>query len=249
MLRPLIGITAYTRSWVEKGWDYDVSYASNATAIEAAGGLPVLIPAKVSMETLRAIYERLDGMLLPGGGDIDPNIYHAEKHKTTGGIDNDRDRTEIALTQWAYEDDLPTFGICRGIQVMNVALGGTLVQDIPSLVETELRHDTTNEPRAQILHNVKLAKDSVLAKIVGTNLIDVNSLHHQSIGVASPKVRVTGHAPDGVVESIEVPNKDFILAVQWHPEDLIDNDERMLNIFKVFIEKARARMQKKMQLA
>jgi putative glutamine amidotransferase len=249
MLRPLIGITAYTRDWVEKGWEYDVSYASNAVAIEKAGGLPVLIPAKVELATLRAIYERLDGVLLPGGGDVDPEIYQAEKHATTGNIDDDRDRTEIALTQWAMEDDLPAFGICRGIQVMNVAMGGTLMQDIPSMVDTTLVHDVpSSKPRGTLLHEVKLDQDSRLAGIIGQPIVNVNSLHHQSIEKPAPTVRVTGYAPDGVVEAIEVPEKHFIMAVQWHPEDLID-DSRMLNIFTSFVDAARERMMKKMQSA
>lgn len=243
MLRPLIGITAYTRNYIEKGWDYDVSYAQNAVAIEKAGGLPILIPAKVSMETLRAIYERLDGVLLPGGGDVDPSLYAADQHPTTGGIDDDRDRAEIALTRWAMEDDLPTFGICRGIQVMNVALGGTLVQDVPSQVTTTLLHDLANgEPRSTILHEVTLQADSLLAEIIGQTQVQVNSLHHQSIEVAAAAVRITGVAPDGVVEAMEVPHKTFILAVQWHPEDLI-NDSRMLAVFTAFIDAAREKMQ------
>jgi putative glutamine amidotransferase len=246
MLRPLIGITAYTRGWVEKGWDYDVSYASNATAVEAAGGLPVLIPAKVSLDTLRGIYERLDGVLLPGGGDVAPELYRADRHTTTGNIDNDRDRTEIALTRWAMEDDVPTFGICRGIQVMNVALGGTLKQDIPSMVQTDLMHDIPDgEPRSRILHTVTFQPKSRLADIVGENTVDVNSLHHQSIEEPASSAVVTAYAPDGVPEALEVPDRQFIMAVQWHPEDLID-DTRMLNIFKAFVEAARQRMARRM---
>jgi putative glutamine amidotransferase len=241
MLRPLIGITAYTRNYIEKGWDYDVSYASNSIAIAKAGGLPVLIPASVDLETLRAIYERLDGVLLPGGGDVDPSIYHADRHATTGGIDDDRDRTEMALTRWAMEDDLPAFGICRGIQVMNVALGGTLIQDVPSYIETQLRHDTSNEPRSTIMHTVAMSDDSRLADIMGDTQVHVNSLHHQSIEKAAAAVRVTGYAPDGVVEAMEVPDKHFIMAVQWHPEDMLD-DTRMLNIFTAFVDAARERM-------
>ena len=245
MLRPLIGVTAYTRNYIEKGWDYDVSYAQNSIAVAKAGGLPVLIPATVNLETLRAIYERLDGVLLPGGGDIDPTIYHADKHETTAGIDDDRDRTEIALTRWAMEDDMPAFGICRGIQVMNVALGGTLIQDVPSLVETQLVHDIpSSEPRSTILHSVTLNDDSKLAEIIGQSQVNVNSLHHQSVEIPAPAVRVTGYAPDGVIEAIEVPNKQFIMAVQWHPEDMID-DTRMLNIFTAFVDAARQRMMSK----
>jgi putative glutamine amidotransferase len=241
MPRPLIGITAYTRDYIEKGWDFDVSYAQNAVAVEAAGGLPVLIPAKVSLETLRAIYERLDGVLLPGGGDVDPIVYEAERHPTTGNIDHDRDRTEIALTRWAFEDGLPTFGICRGIQVMNVALGGSLIQDVPSLVAHPLRHDLDpGETRSRILHDVALAEDSRLARIIGQLRVPVNSIHHQAIERPSPVLRVVGHAPDGVIEAVEASEMPFFIAVQWHPEDMID-DERMLRLFRSFVEAASER--------
>lgn len=242
MLRPLIGITAYTRNYIEKGWDYDVSYAQNSIAVEKAGGLPVLIPAKVSLETLRAIYDRLDGVMLPGGGDVDPTLYHAAANPLTAGIDDDRDRTEIALTRWAMEDDLPAFGICRGIQVMNVALGGTLVQDVPSEVTAAVQHDIpSTQPRSTLLHSVAIAPDSRLAAIVGATEVKVNSLHHQSIAEPAPIATVTGHAPDGVIEALEVADRRFIMAVQWHPEDLMD-DSRMLAIFDAFIEAARERM-------
>jgi putative glutamine amidotransferase len=243
MSRPLIGITAYTRKLQNSPWDYDASYASNATAIEKAGGLPVLIPAKVNEETLRAIYERLDGVLLPGGGDVDPSKYGAEKHPTTDNIDHDRDRTEMTLARWALQDGKPTFGICRGIQVMNVALGGTLLQDIPSEVQTELTHDLpSGEPRATVLHEVTLELDSRLGQILGAQRVPVNSLHHQAVSQPAPNVRLTAFSPDGIVEALEVPSHPFMLAVQWHPEDMVDDDERMLELFKAFIAQARAAM-------
>jgi len=246
MLRPLIGITTYKRKSEETGWQYDVSYAQNARAIEAAGGLPVLIPAALSLESLRAIYERLDGVLLPGGGDVDPACYEQEAHPTVNRVDEDRDRTEIAMTRWAVADDLPLFGICRGIQVMNVALGGTLVQDIPSQVQTELRHDIPNDlPRSTRLHEVTIDEASRLAHILGTTRTQVNSLHHQAVGAAAPGVQITAHAPDGIVEAMELPDKRFVLAVQWHPEDMVGDDEAMRRLFAEFVEAARQRMSAK----
>lgn len=244
MQRPLIGITAYPVANPDYGWQYDASYSGNARAIERAGGLPVLIPATVSEETLRAIYERLDGMMLPGGGDVDPALYHAEeRHPTVYKVSDERDRTEIALTRWAYDDNLPTFGICRGIQVMNVALGGTLVQDIPSQVDTKLAHDIPiDQPRSTLLHDIHIVQDSLLGRIVGDAVVRVNSLHHQAVGEVAPAVKLTARATDGVIEAFEVPDKDFILAVQWHPEDLIENDERMLKLFEAFVQAARERM-------
>ena len=136
-MRPLIGITTadFTR---EYGKPYHRSYARNAWAIADAGGLPVYIPTGLDEDVLRDLYERLDAVLLPGGPDVDPAITAQERHPETKVIDDARDSLELTLARWTYADDRPLFGICRGHQVMNVAFGGTLVQDIPSEVETEL---------------------------------------------------------------------------------------------------------------
>ena len=217
-MKPLIGITAYSRTWEGYGWPYHVCYALNAHAIEKAGGLPVLIPEDVSEENLRAIYQRLDGVLLPGGGDIAPEIYQAQRHTKLYGVDEQRDAMEIALTQWAVEDDLPIFGICRGIQVMNVALGGTLIQDIPDCVQTDLRHSSGLElARNTILHNVRVDSGTKLAAILGDTDVPVNSIHHQALEQVADVFRITAHADDGLVEGLEIPQKRFALAVQWHP--------------------------------
>jgi putative glutamine amidotransferase len=243
MRKPLIGITAYEFIRPE-GWLYDVCYRANSKAIEHAGGLPVLIPASMSSETLRGIYERVDAVLLPGGGDVDPARYTSEtQHSTVGGIDAKRDNAELLMTQWAVEEDRPVFGICRGIQVMNVALGGTLIQDIPSATHTQLTHDTPHtEPRSTLLHEVEIESNSKLASILGTTHIPVNSLHHQAIATPSPAIRITAHAPDGIPEAMELPGKTFAMAVQWHPEDLVNNDERMQKLFDAFVAAARDRM-------
>lgn len=247
MLRPLIGITTYKRKSEETGWQYDVSYAQNALAIEAAGGLPVLIPAALSLESLRALYERLDGVMLPGGGDVDPAHYQQEAHPAVNRIDEDRDRTEMTLTRWAVADDVPLFGICRGIQVMNVALGGTLVQDIPSQIQTDLKHDIPNDlPRSTRLHGVTIDETSRLARILGTTRTQVNSLHHQAVGKAAPAAQITARADDGIIEALELPDKQFVLAVQWHPEDMMADDEAMHRIFTEFVEAARQRMTAKL---
>jgi putative glutamine amidotransferase len=243
MTKPLIGITAYDYIRPGTDWRCDVSYGRNAAAIEEAGGLPVLIPSRMSKETLRAIYDRLDGVLLPGGGDVNPDLYQDEQHETVYGINEFRDSMEIQITQWAVADDVPVFGICRGIQVMNVALGGTLVQDIPSQVETEFRHDIVrdDEPRSTILHDVSIESSSRLANIIGDTKLPVNSLHHQSLKDVAPGLTITAHAPDGVVEAVEMPDKHFVLAVQWHPEDLT-HDSYNNRLFAAFIEAARERM-------
>lgn len=238
MYRPLIGITA--ASFVVKGKPYHRGYAPNTGAIAAAGGLPVYVPPGLDNDTLRDLYTRLDGLLLPGGPDVRPDRYGQAQHPMTQVIDDPRDQLEITLAQWAYEDDLPVFGICRGHQVLNVALGGTLVQDIPSQVEANLTHDISDEtPRSTRLHDVTIDAGSRLSGILGITHASVNSIHHQSVGQVAPPATVTAHAPDGVIEALEVPGKPFMLSVQWHPEDLYSDDPVMARLFEAFVQAAR----------
>jgi len=238
-LRPLIGITTadFTR---EFGKPYHGAYARNAWAIADAGGLPVYIPTGLDEDVLHDLYERVDAVLLPGGPDVDPAIYGQDRHPETKVIDDARDSLELTLAKWTYADDRPLFGICRGHQVMNVAFGGTLVQDIPSIVETQLTHDTPDTlPRSTLQHEDKLNADSRLASILGTTQVAVNSLHHQSVERPAPGVVITGYSPDGIVEALEVPDKRYVLSVQWHPEDLYAGDDSMKRLFESFIEAAR----------
>ncbi|MGJ3238366.1 MAG: gamma-glutamyl-gamma-aminobutyrate hydrolase family protein [Anaerolineae bacterium] len=245
--RPLIGITAYNYIKPSNGWRYDVSYGKNAVAIEDAGGLPVLIPSMVAPDTLRGIYERLDGVLLPGGGDVNPSQYRAQREDgiTLYDISDERDTMEIAMARWAIDDDLPVFGICRGIQVFNVALGGTLVQDISAQRPSDLRHNITSpqeEPRNTILHDVLVESGTLLASILTDERVPVNSLHHQALRDVAPGVTINALSPDGLIEGLELPDKHFALAVQWHPEDLIEDDARMRNLFTAFVASARERL-------
>jgi putative glutamine amidotransferase len=238
-VQPLIGITTadFTR---EFGKPYHGAYARNAWAIADAGGLPVYIPTGLPEAVLRALYERVDAVLLPGGPDVDPSYYGAERHPETKVIDDARDTLELTLARWTYQDDRPLFGICRGHQVMNVAFGGTLIQDIPSEVVTDFIHDTPDElPRSTIQHDVSLDPNSRLATILGSSSVAVNSLHHQSVQKPAPGIKITGYSPDGVIESLEAPDKHFVLSVQWHPEDLYTNDDSMKQLFASFIEAAR----------
>jgi len=244
MRQPLIGISAYSYIKPNNGWSYDISYAPNAAAIERSGGLPVLIPSTLDLETLRAIFERLDAVLLPGGGDVNPDQYHAPRGEILKEVDDLRDKMEIAMTRWSVDEDRPVMGICRGIQVMNVALGGTLVQDIPTHIATDLRHNiqAPDEPRSMLLHDVQLKDGTRLASILGEQQIAVNSVHHQALGNLAPGLHVTAVAPDGISEGVELPDRTFAMAVQWHPEDLIDHDARMQKLFDAFVQAARARM-------
>lgn len=236
-LRPIIGIT--TSSYVQDGKLYNRSYHKNAEAIAKAGGLPIFIPTSLDVETLRAIYDRVDAVLLPGGPDVDPMHYGEERHPRTIHIDHPRDELELTIARWQVEEDRPTFGICRGHQLLNVALGGTLVQDIPDEVGENITHDQPDgQPRSQRLHTIDIAPGSRLASILGMTQVSVNSLHHQSVEQAAPGSVVTAHAPDGVIEAMEMPDKRFMISVQWHPEDLYDGDESMRRLFEAFISAA-----------
>jgi putative glutamine amidotransferase len=238
-VRPLIGVTtaAVTN---ENGLTYNRAYSPIARAVARAGGLPVLIPTGLDEETLHALYERLDGLLLPGGPDIDPAHYGEAPHPTTV-IDAERDALEVPLTRWAVDDGVPLLGICRGHQVVNVALGSSLVQDIRSqLPETTLPHDQ-EPPRGRPSHDIAIAPDSRLARIVGGVHLAVNSLHHQAVRQAAPGLRVTARSADGVIEATERAGPGFALTVQWHPEDLADSDPAMLALFEALVEAARER--------
>ncbi|MBA3870229.1 MAG: gamma-glutamyl-gamma-aminobutyrate hydrolase family protein [Anaerolineae bacterium] len=235
-MKPLIGVTTSSYT-TDSGWEYNRAYVAIIQAVEEAGGLPVLIPISIKDEALREIYERLDAILLPGGGDMRPDIYGADMNPLTDNIDDARDHVEVELTRWAVSDDLPVFGICRGHQVVNVALGGTLIQDVPSEIGTGISHNVT-VPRNSRPHDVEIDPGSRLASILGTTHIAVNSLHHQSVGLAAPDMCVTAYSADGVVEAIEMPHKKFVLSVQWHPEDLYRDDPAMKRLFKAFVEAA-----------
>ncbi|MCK6579632.1 MAG: gamma-glutamyl-gamma-aminobutyrate hydrolase family protein [Anaerolineae bacterium] len=245
-LRPLIGISM-SSAVTPNGRRYHRSYAMNAQSIADAGGLPVYVPSGLPDDLLREIYDRLDGVLLPGGGDVRPSVYGAETHPATHEIDDARDALEIMLARWAYADDLPVFGICRGHQVLNVALGGTLVQDIPSEVGPEIIHDTPETmPRSTIRHEVMLVPGSRLSSILGGVRFEVNSLHHQSVGSLAPGVILSALSPqDEVVEALEAPDKRFTLSVQWHPEDMYQTYEPMARLFTAFIDAARDTMKLK----
>jgi putative glutamine amidotransferase len=239
-LQPLIGITS--ASTKADSLSYHRAYAANAFAVAQAGGLPVYVPCGLDVETLHAIYDRLDGVLLPGGGDVDPVHYGREPHPATQNIDDPRDALELTIARWAVDDDMPVFGICRGHQVLNVALGGTLVQDIPSEIGASAhRHDTNGEPRTTRAHTVRIEVSSRLAALVGQLQLEVNSLHHQAVDRLAPGLVATAWADDGVIEAVEAPAKRFVLGVQWHPEDLVDDDEAMRRLFKAFIDAARER--------
>jgi putative glutamine amidotransferase len=197
-------------------------------------------------ESPRALIDTLDGVLLTGGGDIDPVLYGEERHPTVEDAEPGRDEFEIDLARRARTADMPLLAICRGAQVLNVAAGGTLVQDIPSAVDTDLSHSLQN-PKDCIAHPVQITRGSRLHGALGARVdaactCRVNSRHHQSVGRIGKELVASAVAPDGVVEAIEDPAAAFCVGVQWHPENFWRTGE-FKPLFDAFIEAARSRRQ------
>lgn len=237
MPSPLIGITIHPITDPDRA-ELDALVEAIVQCVERAGGLPTLIPLGLSEETLRNLYARLDGLLFSGGGDLHPERYGAAWHEKLGGVDAERDRTELALASWVADDDKPFFGICRGSQALNVALGGTLYRDIGEYAKANRHTFFPGFPNDYLAHEIKVEEDSVLSRVVGQPVIAVNSLHHQAVKEVAPGLVVSARASDGLVEALEIPHHPFALAVQWHPECLPDIPEQRA-LFEAFVEAAR----------
>lgn len=198
--------------------------AAYVAALESAGLIPVIIPPLSDAAKAGDVLAAAGGLLLSGGGDVNPGLYGELLHPKADPPDDDRDATEIALVAKARTEGIPTLAICRGIQVVNVALGGSLVQDIPSQLDTDILHDV-REGRKSRTHEVVLEPDSRLSAAVGATRITVNSLHHQAVARLAPGLRATAHSPDGVVEGIEYNGDWWMVGVQWHPEEMHETEE------------------------
>jgi putative glutamine amidotransferase len=207
-------------------------------AVIKAGGLPVIIPETVCPTELDGLRQRLDGLVLTGGADVDPIRFAGKPNPKVYGIDELRDEVEIELARLAASSGLPFLGICRGIQVINVALGGTLFTDIAEQMPGALKHDydSTSE-RALEAHTVQLKAGSALAHILGGQTVRVNSLHHQGIEKIAAGLRPIGTAPDQLIEAVELPGHPFGIGVQWHPEAMPDSLQ-MQALFRAFVEAA-----------
>jgi putative glutamine amidotransferase len=235
-MKPLIGIT--TRQAASAyGQPTILLQQAYVNAVIQAGGVPVLIPSLVAEEGWDVAYSRLDGILFSGGGDIGLEFSPGEPHPRIDGVDLARDSVEMKMVQAAAFDGKPFLGICRGCQVVNVALGGTLYTHIPDQLPGALDHGYPGNMRTVLVHEVKLEEGTHVAETLGESILKVNSLHHQGLKDIAPSLRVAGSAPDGLVEAIELPDHPFALAVQWHPEWLTDQ-ESMRNLFRRFIEAA-----------
>ncbi|MFZ5819750.1 MAG: gamma-glutamyl-gamma-aminobutyrate hydrolase family protein [Chloroflexota bacterium] len=236
-MQPLIGITT-NQSKNEDDLPSVMVLQSYARAVLQAGGAPVLIPSMLAEAGWESLYARLDGILLSGGADLEPDLFDGQPHPRVYGVDPLRDSVELSLFRAAVADGKPLLGICRGIQLVNVALGGTLYTHLRDQFPNALDHDYPGNLRTALVHEVRLEAGTRLADISGEPVLRVNSLHHQGVKDVAPGLRVTSHAPDGLVEAVELPGHPFALAVQWHPEWLTDQQSTR-NLFRAFVEAAR----------
>jgi putative glutamine amidotransferase len=240
MPAPLIGVS--TSVTVNKAPERAYVNTAYLSAVQQAGGVPVLLAPGLDASALRTLWERLDGLVLTGGGDIDPARFGEPRHPTTDDVSESRDALELGLVHKALEDDVPLFAICRGLQVVNVALGGSLHQDIRDQLGSPIEH-SQKEPREQPTHDVKVMGEGTrLGKILGALELRVNSMHHQAIKTLGRGVRDVAWAPDGVIEAAELEDRArFLVGVQWHPEDLVGHDPAARKLFAALIAEARGR--------
>ncbi len=252
MDRPLIAIIGYrlepgrVSRWPWAGYAVPVQYAD---AVDRAGGLPVVLPPGVVGVNADATdgdaddaVERFDGLILAGGGDIEPARYGASDHPTQYGVDAPRDGTEIAMALAARRRDVPLLAICRGAQILNVALGGTLHQHLPDIPDTGVHGVPGGGPEAS--QRITLAPESQAAAAAGTTELEGSCHHHQAIDRLGDGLVAVGWAPDGVVEAVEPVHAEgagWVVAVQWHPEDTAANDPAQQRLFDTLVERAAAR--------
>lgn len=233
MALPVIGITTYARN--EAG-----RYALPAEYVGAvlrAGGLPLLIAAAWEPGLASRYLERLDGLVLAGGGDLDPAGYAGRRHETMYEVDPDRDRLELELVRELLRHPRPTLAVCRGMQLVNVALGGTLIEHLPDEIGETVRH--RKPPRDAVPHPVRLRADSRLAAILAATEICPMSWHHQGIRSLGAGLTAVAHAPDGTIEALELEGQPALVAVQWHPELTAHEDATQQRLFDYLVRQAR----------
>ncbi|MCA9149866.1 MAG: gamma-glutamyl-gamma-aminobutyrate hydrolase family protein [Planctomycetales bacterium] len=228
---PLIGITTYA---VNDQGNVPLPH-EYVDSVRRAGGVPVLIPPGEAR--LADIVQRIDGLVLAGGGDICPSRYGGCGHQTIYMINVERDESELSLIRLVLESQLPTLAICRGLQVLNVALGGTLIPHLPDVVGEAVPHRLP--PRVPVPHDVTLEPDSRLARVMGSAQIECVSWHHQAVDHAGDGCRIVARAPDGVAEAIELTEHPQLLAVQWHPELSSERDIAQQRLFDELVRMAR----------
>lgn len=234
-MAPIIGITCAHS--VETSGRFYVNEAY-VRSIEVAGAVPLLIPAMRTPENVISLLERVGGVLLPGGIDVDPMYFGEEPISALGNIDPDWDELELTVARTALEWDMPILGICRGIQLINIAAGGTIYQDIPTQIKGQVLQHAQKAPCWHPTHEITIESGSMMEQMLGTDRVRVNSFHHQAVKMPAPGFRVTAKTKDGVIEAIESRNHTFACGVQWHPEHMVDRYVEQLGIFRYFVQAA-----------
>ena len=241
--RPVIGLTTQTLHSIDgippalpASWVMNQRYFLAATMV---GAVPWMIPLlDDDLGTLREIYERLDGILIPGGVDINPAEYGEAVRPECGNLDPARDRVELQLTRWAMEDGKPVLGLCRGLQVINVATGGSLWQDLATQGTSFQKHDyfpTAGFERDHLAHDVEVIASTKLKRYLESSRVPVNSMHHQGIKQLGNGLVASAIAPDGLIEAVEGADDAFLIGVQWHPEVFEMTDPHVRHLFGGFI--------------
>ena len=225
MKKPVIVLSAsYEQSALLPAfYNYGV-FNSNCNAIEKAGGIPLIAPYLKEEADIAQLVEQADGVFLTGGDDIDPAFYGAEKRPECGAVCTERDRFEDALIKEALRQDKPILGVCRGAQMMNASLGGTLYQDLKAETRTEVDH-TNYAKFAGGAHTIEVDENSILYRIMGQREMETNSLHHQGIRTLAPRLRAVAWTPDRLVEAVEVIGQTYAVCYQWHPEMMTDSEQ------------------------
>jgi putative glutamine amidotransferase len=237
--RPTIGVTTYGPSAASDGELPTFSLPSHyVDAVVAAGGMPVLLGA--SALAAEEVLAALDGLIVAGGGDIAPDVYGGRAHETIYSVNPARDSFELRLVRAALErSDLPTLGICRGMQILNIALGGDLTPHLPDVYGDSVPHRLP--PRVPTTHSVRIERGGAFGEIFADAELPVCSWHHQAVQTLGRGLRAAAHAPDGVIEAVALESHPFVLGVQWHPEMQAAEDPRQLRLFQALVERARAR--------
>lgn len=234
MTQPLIGLTTYGRNQAGRH-ELPAEYSE---AVFRAGAIPVMLPPIDGDALAAAWLDRLDGVILTGGGDLDPSLYDGTPHHTIYNLDPARDASEAAVTRAALRRTVPLLAICRGLQVLNVVLGGTLYEHLPDAVGEQVAHRLP--PRETALHRVQVDAGTRLAEILGVAQTEVVSWHHQGIRMLGSGLKPTAYAPDGVIEAVELPEHPWCIAVQWHPELSAAEDPVQQRLFDALAQAANA---------
>jgi len=245
-MQPLIGVTTYyvedneldgKRYRGRNGQDMLMSTMDYSRCIKNAGGIPLAVPVINDDNYIEGLIEGLDGVLFTGGPDIHPFLYGKEIKKGLGKVVLERDKFELKLLQKALEKDKPVFGICRGLQLINVFFGGTIIQDINEASITKQEHVGSMVPKYSFCHKVEILEESILHKAFGKNIVDVNSLHHQAIDTLGKGLIKTAWSEDGIIEGFEHKDYSCVFGVQWHPEMMAEVYDEQLKVFQIFINK------------